>query len=95
MADLKAKKPAAESARGLPGIVHLGRSNCSDATTFRQQYPASARITARAEAHLSQVEWRIARIGALVAVGHADRSLVVERLGVAIELARLDVEVLP
>jgi hypothetical protein len=31
MADLKAKKPAADEARGLLGIVHLGRSNCSEA----------------------------------------------------------------
>jgi hypothetical protein len=89
MADLKAENPAADEARGLPEIVLLGRLNSFEATIFRQQSQGLARITARAEAHLSQVEWRIARIGALVAVGHADRSLVVQRLEVAIELARL------
>jgi hypothetical protein len=31
MADLKARKPAADEARGLPGIVHLGRLNSSEA----------------------------------------------------------------
>jgi hypothetical protein len=63
MADLKAKKPAAESARGLLRIVHLGRLNSSEATTFRQQSQASPRITARAERHLSEVEWRLSRLG--------------------------------
>jgi hypothetical protein len=89
MADLKAEKPAAESARGLPGIVLLGRLNSFEATTFRQQSQESARISARSEAHLSQVEWRIARIGSLIAAGRADRSLVTERLEVALKRARL------
>jgi hypothetical protein len=31
MADLKARKPAADKARGLPGIVHLGRRNSFEA----------------------------------------------------------------
>lgn len=31
MADLKARKPAADEARGLPGIVQLGRQNCFEA----------------------------------------------------------------
>jgi hypothetical protein len=47
------------------------------------------RITARAENHLVNIEWRIARLGAFVASGRVDRSLIVERLGVAIELSRL------
>jgi hypothetical protein len=53
------------------------------------------RITARAENHLRDIEWRIARLGAFVASGQVDRSLIVERLGVAIELARLNDEGLP
>jgi hypothetical protein len=51
-----------------------------------------ARITARAESHLRDIEWRICRLGQLVAAGEVDRSLVVERLGVAIELARLEAQ---
>jgi hypothetical protein len=31
MADPKARKPAAGEARGLPGIVHLGRQNSFEA----------------------------------------------------------------
>jgi hypothetical protein len=31
MAASKARKPAAGEARGLPGIVQLGRQNCSEA----------------------------------------------------------------
>jgi hypothetical protein len=54
-----------------------------------------ARITARAENHLCDIEWRVARLGALVASGQVDRSLIVERLRVAIELARLVEAVLP
>jgi hypothetical protein len=90
MADLEAKKPAAESARGLPGSVHLGRSNCSLATPICSKSQVLARITAPAENHLRELEWRIGHLGALVGAGHADRSLFVERLGVAIELARLE-----
>ena len=48
------------------------------------------RLTARAENHLRDIEWRISRLGAFVAAGQVDRSLVTERLGVAIELARLE-----
>jgi hypothetical protein len=51
-----------------------------------------ARITARAENHLREVEWRIIRLGQLVDADEADRSLIVERIGVACELARLDEE---
>jgi hypothetical protein len=49
-------------------------------------------ITARAENHLRDIEWRIARLGAFTASGQVDRGIIVERLGVAIELARLDEE---
>jgi hypothetical protein len=79
-------------ARGLSGIVHLGRQNNFDATTFPPKSQAFARITAGAENHLRDLEWRIGRLGAFVAAGQVDRSLVTERLGVAIELARLDEE---
>ena len=91
MANLKARKPAAEEARGLSEIVHLGGRNSFKANIFRQQSQALPRISARAEAHLGQVEWRISRLGSLVGAGHADRSLVVRRLRVAIERARLEV----
>jgi hypothetical protein len=50
------------------------------------------RITARAEGHLRDLEWRIARLGQLVDADEADRSLIVERIGVACELARLEAE---
>jgi hypothetical protein len=50
------------------------------------------RLTARAEGHLRDLEWRLGRLGALADAGQADRALIVERLGVAIELARLDEE---
>ena len=89
MADLKARKPAADEARGLSEIVHPGRQNNFGATTFPPKSQALARITARAENHLSDIEWRIGRLGAFVAAGQVDRSLVVERLESAIELARL------
>lgn len=44
------------------------------------QRPTIARITARAENHLAQIEWRLLRIGQAVAVGGADRGLVADRL---------------
>jgi hypothetical protein len=95
MANLEAKKPAAESARGLPENVQLGRQNSFVATTIRPESQAFPRITARVENHIREVESRVIRLGQLVDVDQADRSMIVERLGVAIELARLDVEVPP
>jgi hypothetical protein len=71
---------------------HLGKRRGLPATIFSPKAQASARISARAENHLRDVEWRIGRLGAFVAAGQVDRSLVTERLGVAIELARLDEE---
>jgi hypothetical protein len=73
----------------------MGKRRDSLAATFRPEPQALARITAQAESHIREVEWRIARLGALIDAGQADRDLVIERIGVAIELARLDVEVLP
>jgi hypothetical protein len=70
----------------------LGKPHELSANTFRPKSQALARITARAENHLRDVEWRIGRLGAFVAAGQVDRSLVTERLGVAIELARLEEE---
>jgi hypothetical protein len=61
-----------------------------DALTDRKARRHPPRITARAENHLCDIEWRIARLGAFVAAGQVDRSLVTERIGVALELARLD-----
>jgi hypothetical protein len=91
-----ASRPAAGStANGPRESAHTGKRRGSFATTIRQQSQALARITARAENHLRDIEWRIGRLGAFVAAGQVDRSLVTERLGVAIELARLDVEALP
>jgi hypothetical protein len=89
MAALEAIKPAADEARGLPGIVRLGRRNSLEANTLSPESQAFPRITARAENYLRALEWRIGHLGALVGAGHADRSLVAERLGGAIELARL------
>jgi hypothetical protein len=89
MADLKAEKPAADKARGLPEIVLLGRLNSFEATTLSPKSQSFPRITARAENHLRELEWRIGHLGALVGAGHADHSLVAQRLVVAIELARL------
>jgi hypothetical protein len=96
MAFTGASRPAAGStANGPRELAHTGKRRGSFATTFRPESQALARITARAENHLRDIEWRIGRLRAFVAAGQVDRSLVVERLGVAIELARLDVEVLP
>ena len=50
------------------------------------------RITAQAGAHLRDLEWRIGRLGELADKGHADRSTIIERIGVACELARLEAE---
>jgi hypothetical protein len=69
-------------------LEQASRTSCY----FSPKSQASAQITARAENHLRDLEWRIGRLGALVAAGQADRRLVTERLGVAIELARLDDE---
>jgi hypothetical protein len=87
-----------EAARAVAGctandpqeFAPTGKRRGSFATTFSQESQALARITARAENHLSEVEWRISRLGQFVASGQVDRSLVTERLGVAIELARLE-----
>jgi hypothetical protein len=68
----------------------MGNRRGSIATTIRPESKASARITARAENHLRELEWRIGRIGELVGAGQVDRSIVVERLGVVLELARLE-----
>jgi predicted nuclease with TOPRIM domain len=50
---------------------------------------ASARIAARAENHLAQIEWRLARVGQAVALGHADRNTVVDRIRAALVRAGL------
>jgi hypothetical protein len=73
----------------------MGNQRGSIATTICQDPQAFPRITARAENHLRELEWRIGRIGALVGAGQIDRSIVVERLGVVLELARLDAAYMP
>jgi hypothetical protein len=93
MGQSKAARAAAGStANGPRELAHTGKRRGSFATTFRLESQALARITARAENHPRDIEWRIGRLGAFVAAGQVDRSLVTERLGVAIELARLDEE---
>jgi hypothetical protein len=57
-----------------------------------QVSPAEARwprISARAENHLSEVEWRIARVGQAIHSGHADRGLVADGLRAAVIRAGL------
>ena|ERR1700722_3644680 len=91
MVALKASRAAAGStANGPRELAHTGKRRGSFATTFRPESQALARIPARAENHLRDIEWRISRLGAFVATGQVDRSLVSERLGVAIKLARLE-----
>jgi hypothetical protein len=51
---------------------------------------ASARITAQAENHLAQIEWRLARVGQAVALGHADRNMVADRIRAALVRANLN-----
>jgi hypothetical protein len=43
MTALKAKKPAAESARGLPGIVQLGRQNNFEANLLLSKFQGFSR----------------------------------------------------
>ena len=56
MADLKARKPAACEARGLPGIVQLRRQNCLEAKLILPKFQgflprhAAHALTARARA---------------------------------------------
>ena len=87
-----ARAAAGSTANGPLELAHTGKRRSSLATTFRPESQALARITARAENHLRDIEWRIGRLGAFVAAGQVDRRLVTERLEVAIELARLDEE---
>jgi hypothetical protein len=87
-----ARAAAGSTANGPRELAHTGTRRYFFATTFRPESQALARINARAENHLRDLEWRIGRLGSLVDAGQADRSLVVERLGVAMELARLDEE---
>jgi hypothetical protein len=93
MGPTKAARAAAGStANGPRELAHTGKRRNSFATTFRPESQALARISARAENHLREVEWRIIRLGQLVDANQAHRSLIVERIGVACELARLDEE---
>jgi hypothetical protein len=87
-----ARAAAGSTANGPRELAHTGTRSYSFATTFRPESQALARINGRAENHLGDLEWRIGRLGSLVHAGQADRPLVVERIGVAIELARLDEE---
>ena len=87
-----ASAAAGSTANGPRELAHTGKRRNSFATTFRPGSQALARITARAENHLRDLEWRIGRLGELADKGHADRSMIVERLEVALELARLDEE---
>jgi hypothetical protein len=91
MAFTDASRAAAGStANGPRELAHTGKRRGSLATTICPESQALARITARAERLLRELEWRIGRIGELVGAGQVDRSLVVERLGVVLELARLE-----
>src|SRR5580692_4178250 len=85
-----ARAAAGRTANGPREFAHTGTRRSSFATTLSPKSQALARITARAENHLSDIEWRIGRLGAFVAAGQVDRSVVVERLGVVLELARLE-----
>jgi hypothetical protein len=87
-----ARAAAGSTANGPRELAHTGKRRNFLATTFRPESLALARISARAENHIREAEWRIARLGALIDAGQADRDLVIERIGVAIELARLDEE---
>jgi hypothetical protein len=87
-----ARAAAGSTANGPRELAHTGKRRGSFGTTFRPESQALAPITARAENHLRDIESRISRLGAFVAAGQDDRALIVERLGVAIELARLDEE---
>jgi hypothetical protein len=90
---LKAERAAADrTANGPQELAHTGKRRGSFATTFSPEPQALARITARVENHIREVESRIIRLGQLVDADEADRDLVLERLGVAVELAGLDLE---
>jgi hypothetical protein len=92
------RKPAAEADR-LSEFARSAASGSEDNQARPRWQGEIARnrvetrcITARAEGHIRDLEWRLDRLGALVDTGQVDRSLIIERLGVAIELARLDEE---
>jgi hypothetical protein len=85
-----ARAAAGSTANGPRELAHTGKRRGSFANTLSPKSQALARITARAENHLRDLEWRIGRLGEFVAAGQVDRSLVIERLGGAIELARLE-----
>jgi hypothetical protein len=59
---------------------------------FSPKSQASAQITARAENHLAEIEWRLARVGRAVALGHADRNMVADRIRAALVRANLNSE---
>jgi hypothetical protein len=93
------RKPAADEADRLSKWFCLAAEHSEDnqASPVLQGEIARSRfetrrLTARAEGHLRDLEWRLGRLGTLADADQADRSLIVERLGVAIELARLDEE---
>jgi hypothetical protein len=65
--------------RGLPAI-------------FSSNSQASAQITERAENHLAEIESRLARVGQAVALGHADRNMVADRMRAALVRANLNTE---
>jgi hypothetical protein len=92
------RNPAAGRAGRVSELRFLA-GRCSEDKQVREDLQGSARvsvetrrITARAEGHLRDLEWRIGRLGQLVDADEADRSLIVERIGVACELARLEAE---
>jgi hypothetical protein len=94
------RSPAPRAA-GRASKAFILAGECPEHTPNRLQFQSDnvarrfgegRRITAQAETHLRDLEWRIGRLGQLADKGHADRSMVVERIGVACELARLDEE---
>jgi hypothetical protein len=87
-----ARAAAGRTANGPQEFSLFGKRRELLATIFHPESQAFARVTPRAENHLREVEWRIIRLGQLVDADQADRSLVVDRVGVACELARLDEE---
>jgi hypothetical protein len=90
MGPTKAARAAAGStANGPREFATMGKRRNSLATTFSPKSQLLARISARAERHLSDVEWRLSRLGDDARAGRADRRLVVERLRAAVVRAGL------
>jgi hypothetical protein len=87
------RKPAADEADRLPnGFAVAAESIRRDSQALVQIQARAGRITARDFNRLRDIEDRIAILGRAVALGGADRNMVVDRIRGALVRADLDAE---